>query len=218
MNLEKMGDFFNKRADGYEQHMMENVKGSDNFYVETAKLVPKIDGLNLLDLGCGTGLELDEIFKVNPTVKVTGIDLAKDMTEKIKEKHRDKLNQINIIIDNYFHYDLGENKFDTAVSVESLHHFTHEEKIKLFKKIYKSLKEKGFYIQTDFMAQNQEAEDFYFSENKRIRKELGITEGFYHYDTPCTVENEIKLLYRAGFKSVEKIKQYENTAILIAKK
>lgn len=68
-----------------------------------------------------------------------------------------------------------------------------------------------------YIASNQEEEDYYFNENKRIRFELGITEGFYHYDTPCTVENQIMMLYKAGFKSVEMVWQYENTVILLAK-
>lgn len=162
MKLEEMSSFFNNRAEDYEQHMMDNVEGANRFYIETAKLIPKVDELNLLDLGCGTGLELDEIFKINPTVKVTGIDLSNDMLEKIKEN--------------------------------------------------------GFYIETDYIAPNQEYEDYHFSENKRIRLELGITDGFYHYDTPCTVENQIQMLYKAGFKSVEKVWQHECTVILLAKK
>lgn len=218
MSLEEMGSFFNNHADSYEEHMMNNVDGADKYYIETAKLIPKKDGLKLLDLGCGTGLELDEIFKINPTVRVTGIDLAEDMVEKLKQKHKDKLDQINIIIDSYFDYDMGDGAFDTALSVQTLHHFTYEEKIRLYKKIFKSLKESGFYIETDYVAQNQEDEDFFFSENKRMRLELGITEGFYHYDTPCTVENQIQMLYKAGFKYVDKVWRYENTAILLAKK
>lgn len=218
MKLEEISSFFNNNAKDYEEHMMNNVDGANRFYVETAKLIPKVDGLNLLDLGCGTGLELDEIFKINSTVKITGIDLSKNMLEKIKEKHSDKLNQINLIVDSYFDYDMGVCVFDGAVSVETLHHFTHEEKIRLYKKIFKSLKENGFYIETDYIAPNQEYEDYYFRENKRIRLELGITNGFYHYDTPCTVENQIQMLYKAGFKSVEKVWQYECTAILLAKK
>ncbi|WP_035796497.1 class I SAM-dependent methyltransferase [Clostridium akagii] len=218
LKLEEMSSFFNNRVQSYEQHMMNGINGADKYYIETAKLIPKINGLKLLDLGCGTGLELDEIFKINPTVNVTGIDLAKDMVEKIKEKHSDKLNQINLIIDSYFNYDMGESVFDVALSVETLHHFEAEQKIQLYKKIFKSLKQNGFYIETDYMAPSQEYEDYHFSENNRIRSELGITEGFYHYDTPCTVENQIKILCKAGFKSVQKVWQQENTAILLAKK
>ncbi|MBW9172796.1 class I SAM-dependent methyltransferase [Clostridium estertheticum] len=218
MKLEEMSSFFNNRADWYEEHMMNNVDGADKYYIETAKLIPKINGLKVLDLGCGTGLELDEIFKKNPTVMVTGVDLAKDMIEKIKLKHSDKLNQLNLIVDSYFSYDMGESVFDVALSVETLHHFNHEEKTKLYTKIFKSLKPNGFYVETDYTAPNQDYEDFHFNENKRIRSELGITDGFYHYDTPCTVENQIQMLYNVGFKSVEKMWQHENTTILLAMK
>ncbi|MCB2360829.1 class I SAM-dependent methyltransferase [Clostridium estertheticum] len=218
MKLEEMSSFFNNRADGYEEHMMNNVDGADKYYIETAKLIPKINGLKVLDLGCGTGLELDEIFKKNPTVMVTGVDLAKDMMEKIKLKHSDKLNQLNLIVDSYFSYDMGESVFDVALSVETLHHFNHEEKTKLYTKIFKSLKQNGFYVETDYTAPNQDYEDFHFNENKRVRSELGITDGFYHYDTPCTVENQIQMLNNVGFKSVEKMWQHENTTILLAMK
>ena len=218
INLEEMSSFFNNRADGYEQHMMDNVDGADSYYIETAKLIPKFNGLKLLDLGCGTGLELDEIFKINPTVIVTGVDLAKDMLEKIKQKHSDKLSQLDLIVDSYFNYDMDESVFDVALSVETLHHFNHEEKTKLYKKIFKSLKPNGFYVETDYTAPTQDYENFHFSENKRIRSELGITDGFYHYDTPCTVENQTQMIYKAGFKTVEKIWQHENTVILLAKK
>jgi tRNA (cmo5U34)-methyltransferase len=218
IKLEEMSSFFNNRVDGYEQHMMDYVDGADKYYIETAKLIPKLNGLKLLDLGCGTGLELDEILKINPTVKVTGVDMAKDMIEKLRQKYSDKLNQFNLIVDNYFNYDMGKCVFDGALSVQTLHHFSHKEKVKLYENIFKSLKENGFYIETDYMAPNQEYENFHFSENKRIRFELGITEGFYHYDTPCTVENQTQMLYNVGFISVEKIWQHDNTVILFARK
>ena len=38
------------------------------------------------------------------------------------------------------------NSFDAAVSVESLHHFTKEEKIPLYDKLRKALKPGGYFI------------------------------------------------------------------------
>ena len=215
MPLEEMGSFFNARIDGYEAHMLQ--EGNEG-YVKTAKLIPTTKGLKLLDLGCGTGLELDEIFKVNPTVQVTGIDLAEKLLEKLNQKHAARKSQLNLILADYFEYNFGENTFDVALSVQTLHHFSHEEKIGLYKKIYVSLQQAGFYIESDYMAPTQEFEDFHFAENKRIRAEQGITEGFYHYDTPCTVENQIGMLKKAGFSKVEKIGQHGNGAILTARK
>ncbi len=187
-------------------------------YVEIAKLIPAISGLKLLDLGCGTGLELDEIFKVNPTVQVTGIDISDKLLEKLSQKHAAKKSQLNLILADYFKYDFGKNMFDVALSVATLHHFSYEEKIGLYKKIYTALKRDGFYIESDYMAPTQEFEDFHFAESKRLRAEQGITEGYYHYDTPCTVENQIGMLKQAGFRKVEKIIQKDNGAILTARK
>lgn len=216
--LEEMSNFFDKRVDEYEEHMFNYVSGVHEYYIETAKYIPKEKDVKILDLGCGTGLELDEIFKINPNVHFTGIDLSKKMLEKLMEKYSDKKEQINLINASYFDVDYGETTYDRVVSVMTLHHFTHEEKLKLYKKIYKSLAQHGQYIETDYTAQNQEEENFYYSEIKRIKAETKITEGFYHYDTPCTIDNIINLMHKAGFIEVELKWKCEGTAIIVAEK
>ncbi|NLO40597.1 MAG: class I SAM-dependent methyltransferase, partial [Ruminiclostridium sp.] len=65
MFIERMDDFFTSCADGYDEHMLNNVEGCIDGYVKGAELIPE-DVEDLLDLGCGTGLELDEIFKTRP--------------------------------------------------------------------------------------------------------------------------------------------------------
>jgi tRNA (cmo5U34)-methyltransferase len=217
MPLEEMSSFFDSRVDMYEEHMLKEVVGSGD-YIEIAKLIPTTKGIKLLDLGCGTGLELDEIFKVNPTVQVTGIDIAEKLLEKLHQKHAARKSQLNLILGDYLKYKFEENIFDVALSVYTLHHFPHEEKTGLYKRIYTALKSDGFYIEADYMAPNQEFEDFHFAENRRIRAAQGITEGFYHYDTPCTVENQIAMLKKAGFSTVQKIRQHHNYVILKASK
>lgn len=69
------------------------------------------------------------------------------------------------------------------------------------------------------MVLTQEEEEYWFAENRRLRKEQGIgEEEFYHYDTPCTVDNQTKLLKDAGFSEVEQVFRMENTTMLVAKK
>ena len=69
------------------------------------------------------------------------------------------------------------------------------------------------------MVIRQEDEDFYYSENKRIRKEQGIPDKeFYHYDTPCTIDNQIKMLSKVGFRIVKMNWRVENTTIIVAQK
>ena len=84
--LEEMGSFFGARIGDYEEHMLEHWAFG---YEYLAKIVPE-NTKHVLDLGCGTGLELDELFKLQPDVKITGIDLAPAMMEKLKGKHADK--------------------------------------------------------------------------------------------------------------------------------
>ena len=209
--LEEMGAFFNARIDRYEEHMLRD----GNFiYVRVAQQVPVTENIKLLDLGCGTGLELDEIFKVNPTVRVTGIDLTESMLEKLKQKHTAKQSQLKLILADYFKYDFGTEPYDIVLSMQTLHHFVREEKIKLYRKIRAALKPDGFYLESDYMAPDQEFEDFRFAENKRLRAEQGIKEGYYHYDIPYTVEHQVEMLQKAGFSNVTIIDREEKGALL----
>lgn len=214
--LEKMSDFFTARVDGYDEHMIQNVEGCKEAYIEMANRVPR-NSAKLLDLGCGTGLELNEIFKVIPYVSVTGIDMTQAMLEKLKQKYGDK--NINIICGSYFDIDLGNLVYDCAISCQTMHHFSHEKKISLYEKVLKSLKKNGVYIECDYMIESQADEDFYFAENSRIRKEMNLSDSeFYHYDTPCTVQNQLNLFEKAGFSKAEKVYRIENTTIIIAYK
>lgn len=214
--MEKMDEFFTARAEGYDEHMLNEVGGCRECYIKMAELVPA-DTKELLDLGCGTGLELDGIFKRFPDISVTGIDLTKAMLDKLSEKYQRK--NITLICGDYFTADLGRECFDTAVSFQTMHHFTHEKKIGLYRKIRESLKSGGLYIECDYMVETQAEEDKLSSENARIRRELNISEdAFYHYDTPCTMENQIKMLLAAGYASAEKVFRVENTAIIAARK
>ena len=94
ITLEKMGDFFDSRLDIYEDHQLNTITSAREFYPFTARCLPRDPGSSILDLGCGTGLELGYYYEIVPTAKVTGIDLP-----------------------------FEENAFDAAVSVESLHLF-----------------------------------------------------------------------------------------------
>ena len=124
------------------------------------------------------------------------------MLDKLTEKFPD--NNMNLICGSYFDVPFGENCFDAAVSVESLHHFTAEAKLTLYRKLYTSLQQGGYFILTDYFAESDAAERKYFENLRGLKKEQGIDDNdFYHYDTPLTVEHEITALSEAGFSKVE---------------
>lgn len=215
--LERMDAFFEKRLDGYDEHMRTNVDDEGQFYAFTAAQLPKCAGANVLDLGCGTGLELEEYFPLNPTAQITGIDLCRPMLDALEKKFPGK--KLRLICASYFDEPFGSACFDGAVSVESLHHFTKAQKIPLYKKLQESLKAGVSFILTDYFADIQEREDYFQRELIRLKKEQGIEDdAFYHYDTPLTVENETDALLQAGFGSVEVLNRWENTYTLKATK
>ena len=214
--LERMSDFFENRLDGYDEHMMTAIESSNEFYPFTAKCLPTEENCRLLDLGCGTGLELEEYFSLNPSAAVTGIDLSQGMLSALKKKFANK--NITLILGSYFDVPFGENVFDAAVSVESLHHFTKEEKIPLYAKLFSALKENGYFILTDYFSMSEDEELRHRRNLEALKAEQGITDGLYHYDTPLTVENETEALLEAGFAAVEVLNNWGATYTLKARR
>lgn len=98
----------------------------------------------VLDLGCGTGLELDEIFSLFPEIEVTGVDLCREMLDKLAQKHPDK--NLKIVCSDYFRFDLQKGHWDAVISFESLHHFLPGDKLVLYRKIRESLKDNGIFL------------------------------------------------------------------------
>lgn len=213
--LETMSDFFTARVDGYDEHMLREVEGCREGYPLMASLIPA-DTRTLLDLGCGTGLELDEIFRLHPNLAVTGIDMTQAMLDQLRGKHPEK--KLNLICDDYFKAAFGGG-YDCAVSFETMHHFKKENKTALYRKICDALTPGGCYIECDYMVNTQEEEDRYFAVLAQMRAEQGIPEDvFVHYDTPCTVANQIAMLRGAGFAQVEEVFRLGGTVMLVARK
>ena len=213
--LERMGEFFDARITGYEEHQLNCIDSAQEFYPFTASCLPQISGVHILDLGCGTGLELGYYYEMVPSAVITGIDLAPGMLGELRNKYPDK--SMTLILGSYFDVPFEERAYDAAVSVESLHHFTKEEKIPLYEKLRNAMKPEGYFILTDYFAFSDEEERFHHSELLRLKKEQGIAdEALFHYDTPLTVEHEKEALMDAGFSSVTVLKNWGATYTLKA--
>lgn len=169
------------------------------------------------DLGCGTGLELGYYFELNPTARITGIDMAEALLSALKKKYVDK--KLTILQGSYFDIPFGKNCYDAVVSVESLHHFTQKEKIPLYTKIFQSLLVNGYFLLTDYFALSDDQEAFFRQELLRLKLEQGIRDNkLYHYDTPLTVEHEIQALQMAGFSKIDILGQWGATHTIKAQK
>ena len=216
MTAETMSDFFTSRVSGYDKHMLNEVEGCREGYCKMAELLPEHTE-SLLDLGCGTGLELDEIFRLFPAAEVTGIDLTRAMLDRLRQKHPDK--KLTLIEGNYLQSDFGSGRFDAAVSFETMHHFTRDEKVKLYEKICRALRPNGIYLECDYMITDPAEEERLLREAERIRTEQQLAnEEIYHIDIPYTVRHQIQMLEQAGFQKAEALWRMGNTTIVRAEK
>ena len=213
-NLEKMSEFFDTRADIYDIHMLDDL-GLDEFYeaIDTCFTMPVN---RLLDLGCGTGLELERLFARFPDMDVTGIDMSPEMLKKLLSKFPGKT--IRLICGSYFDEDFC-GIYDAALSTYSLHHFSAERKLSLYKKIYVALDAGGVFVFGDYTVSTIERKQELLAYKEAKRREQGISDGeYYHIDMPFTPETEIRLMRLAGFSSTEVVRQWESTSIIIARK
>ena len=219
--LEEMSVFFNNRAPIYEEKHLENIGGMESKQILASFFPPHTK--TMIDLGIGTGLELEAIFERFPKIEVTGLDIAQNMLNLLKQKYPNR--KINLLCESYLYYNFGNNLYDVALSAMTLHHYNHQTKTNLYRKIHNSLKNNGVYIECDYMlseheyANPQEMEDSCFSEFERLKKEQCVADNReYHFDTPCTVSNQKKMLFEAGFTSVREVWRQKNVVILVPDK
>ena len=188
-NAEKNREFFNYKIDEYD-------KSHETFMTTKNEITKNLPSTvnNILDLGCGTGLELIELFKKYPSINVTAVDISENMIERLKQ--REFGDKVNVICGSFFDVDFGNN-YDAVISTSALHHFLLKDKLVLYKKIFESLKENGIFINSDKIVNTNEEEleaiDFY---NKYINERP-------HIDTPLSIEHELEVLKESGFNDIE---------------
>lgn len=210
---EEMAGFFRSRIGIYEdRHLGRWAKE----YEQIADYFPS-DPLSLLDIGCGTGLELASVFRRFGQVEVTGIDLSGAMLEKLREKYPGR--RITLIQADYFAYPLGEERFGAALSFETLHHFKPDKKQALYEKLCRAIKRGGCYLECDYVACCGEEERLCQAGYEYRRQKFKVPPGqFVHIDIPLTLEHQLTLLKNAGFAEVEALYENCGTVIIRAKK
>ena len=184
-------------------NMEQNVDGFAAFYAALSSALPSSsDPWDVLDLGIGTGLQLPGLFARLPQARVTGIDLSLEMMAELRAHHATRLDQIRLIHGSFLDVDLGCAAYDLVISSMALHHHLFEEKVELFTRIRMALKPGGCFINGDYIVSPKEASEM-LAAYQAATVGMKPDEGPVHIDIPFCMEDELDVLRRAEFDSIE---------------
>ncbi len=201
--VQELEPFFSATAEVWDE-VFGVASEVDPFYTAVVKPICATDQeITLLDVGCGTGLELSYVFQKAPRAQVTGIDIASGMLERLERKFRSRMGQITLICGNCLDVDFGEGVFDYAISTLALHHLPPENRRKVYGKILRSLKPTRCFVEGD---QSAPAGDRFADDYDYHTYIEGLPNGDrsgWNYDCTLSLDEQTALLREAGFRTTE---------------
>ena len=151
--------------------------------------------MKILDVACGTGRMLPEVFVENPLTIYEGLDTSKEMTNylKLKAKKINKEKSVNLTIGDASKIPFGNNEFDIVYTYHLIWHLPHIEQEKIISEMIRVCKPGGKVI-FDILNKN------FIWEN--IKNLIGrrSTEGIYKFEM-CEIK---KLINNKKFE-IEKL-------------
>ena len=197
--VESTSEFFDGTAHLWDAHFGPTYRF---LHEATASQIPATDEpIAILDVGCGTGLELEFIFDRAPNARITGLDQAPRMLSELRRKYSDRKDQISLVQASCLEWPQGLSDFDFALSILTLHHFPPQIKSRIYRSIASSLSAYGLYIEGDQMVSPDiEAKNMDLYE-RWIAKLPDGDRGAWNYDIRLSVDTNLRLLLEAGFST-----------------
>jgi len=148
--------------------------------------------INILDLGCGSGLNLKMFTERG--YSAIGIDISSEMLKVARKVCPEAL----LINDNFLEDNLFEESFEAVLSKASIHNFTKPDAMKALNKVYRILKDKGvlfiattvserpsegFYLKKDYSSSLARYRKFWTPDELKgaiTKTGFRITQSFYN--------------------------------------
>lgn len=218
------------------------LEGADTYVVDRQRLLEIISSYyknflggkeqNLvLDLGCGDGIVVDELLKVDGSIHATLIDGSEDMLNRARKRlaGHDYMDFIKASFEDMLNTDLTLPSFDLVVSSLAIHHLESWEREKLFQYIYAHLKEGASFLNVDVILPPTEIlEDWYLElwrewvlkERPAFKGKEKTLENFIsrhseesHHRNLDTLDCQLNTLKSIGFENVDCFYKYGILAI-----
>lgn len=149
--------------------------------------LPNDDFLQIVDLGCGGGRNINALLKKYPNAFVKGIDYSSLSVEKAQKYNKKASSRVEIRQVDVAKLKLDNNYFDLVTAFETIYFWPGLEAC--FKNIFNVLKDDGYFL----IVNESDGLD------KTSKKFESIIEGMKIY----TVEEITEYLTKAGFKDIK---------------
>jgi tRNA (cmo5U34)-methyltransferase len=214
---ETMAAFFDVRAAGYDDYIRDMVFPDTmfrRFYQAVSSPIETTDEpLNILDLGCGTGLEIEALLQRVPYALITGVDLSEIMLERLRKRYIAHISQITLVADSYLTMPFGTHAYDHVISAMTAHHLLRDAKRELYMKIHAALKPGGTYTEGDSVVPAGMESQFLAEYYQEVAGMPQADDGHYHIDVPFSIDTQRSLLLEAGFRDFKLVWQKDSTAV-----
>ena len=201
---------FDATAAGYDPSRRQLIPCFDDFYGTALALLGEADygdEFHVLDLGAGTGLLSAMILNRFPLARLTMVDGAEKMLAIARERLTGDLHRVELTLADFLESALG-GPYDAIVSALAIHHLTHPNKRRLFKRIHQALRPGGCFINADqACGPTEEEEQRYRTEwlrrvkaNQVSEEALSAAIGRMQYDITAPLDQQIDWLAEAGFE------------------
>ena len=223
MENKEVVDAFNKASTDYDKYRKQAIPNMDIYYNTVVNLTKNFSDPKILDLGAGTGILTELLYKQHPNSNITLVDLSTEMLNIAKNKFNDK--NFKYIEADYLTHDFDKD-YDIIVSSLSIHHITDEEKKVLYKRIYNFLRTGGVFINADQVCGATEyTEEIYKKEDASHlnrqnipEKEKDILRQRRLLDKPAKLLDTIQWYEDIGYKNVDVYYKYYRYFVIAGEK
>lgn len=213
-DVESLPDFFNAVAHLWDAKF---AGGCDSLHRAVAAQFPVTrEPLRVLDVGCGTGLELAHIFGRVPSAEITAMDQEPRMLAELGTKYAARKGQITLLEASCVEWPAHLAEFDYVVSVLCVHHFPPDTKVGIYRDFGRSLKPGGVYVEGDQMSDGLPGAEDHDDFERAIGKLPGGRIGAWNYDVTLNFQTNRELLREAGFGQIERRWRDDSKAVLVA--
>lgn len=166
---EKVTKIFDYHRSKYTYQKYKH-KIESNFLKKAISEIPS-KNINVLDIACGTGRMLPEIFKTKKKIKYIGLDSSNEMFNELKKKEvfRKNKKDISLVLSDATKLPFKDNSFDIVYTYHLLWHIPENDQETVINEMLRVTKKGGIII-LDILNKNfiWEKTKKYFGKKKSV--------------------------------------------------